>query len=127
MTPEILAILISSASHLSGYSIPPLTVEYVPDAFFDERVCGYDCDREGAYLDEGTTIYLHEKFEGNTSLVVLSLVIHESVHVAQHLAGQGRSCEEMQRREREAYRVQNLWLEQNYHMPVRAVPYGACR
>ena len=127
MTPEILAILISAASRISGYDIPPLTVEYVPEWFIDEQICGYDCDKESGYLDKGTTLYIHEKFEGNTSVVVLSLVLHDAVHVGQHLAGQGRSCEEMQAREREAYAVQNRWLMENYVMPVRPIPFGPCQ
>lgn len=133
MTPEILAILIASASRLSGYDIPAMQVEYREHDWFVQVVCGGDwrCKKEGAFLegDAPTTVFLDEKFEGDTSLVVLSLVLHEAVHAGQYHSGKFKpnDCLAMQFREREAYQIQNQWLMENYVMPVRPIPFGPCQ
>ena len=107
-------ILLSWASHLSGYSVPevPPTVQYEPHSYFVEHACGgRDCRVVGWYNDENV-IYIDQKHRDDDSTFAASLVVHELVHYLQHQSGQfdSRSCEDSLAREREAYGVQNRYM-----------------
>ena len=110
----ILVILLSWASHLSGYPIPSESPElkFEEHAFFVENVCGgSECNVVGWYND-ADIVYIDEQyrnFEGDFST---SLVVHEFTHYLQHKSGafDSLSCEDSVAREREAYYVQNRYI-----------------
>ena len=115
MEPDaILAILLSWASYLSGYPIPPNPpeVRFEQHAFFVENVCGgKECNVVGWYND-ADVVYIDERYDRVTSGFATSLVVHEFTHFLQHKSGKfaSLSCEDSVAREREAYYVQNRYI-----------------
>ncbi len=114
MEPEaILAILLSWASHLSGYPMPtdPPEVQFEQHAFFVENVCGgIECNVVGWYND-ADVVYIDERHRDLEDGFTTSLMVHEFTHFLQHKSGafKSRSCEDSIAREREAYYVQTLY------------------
>jgi len=107
-------ILLSWASHLSGYPVPevPPSIHFESHSFFVEHACGgRDCRVVGWYNDENI-VYVDEKHRDDDSTFAASLVVHEVVHFLQHQSGQfdSQSCEDSLAREREAYRIQNRYI-----------------
>ena len=115
MEPDnILAILLSWASHLSGYPMPAdlPEIRFEQHEFFVESACGgKDCDVVGWYNDAGI-VYIDERYRDIESGFATSLVVHEFTHYLQHKSGafESLSCEDSISREREAYYVQNLYI-----------------
>ncbi len=111
---EILLILLSWASHLSGYpaAADPPEVRFEPHEFFVENVCGgKECKVVGWYNDSDV-VYIDEQYLSVQSGFASSLIVHEFTHFLQHKsqAFQSQSCEDSVSREREAYYVQNLYI-----------------
>ena len=115
MEPEsILAILLSWASYLSDYPVPPEPpeVQFEQHAFFVENVCGgKECNVVGWYND-ADVVYIDEQYRNIESGFAASLVVHEFTHFLQHKSGNfaALSCEDSVAREREAYYVQNRYI-----------------
>lgn len=110
----ILMVLLSWASHLSGYPMPsePPEVRFEEHAFFVEHACGgRECNVAGWYNDSDV-VYIDEQHRALESELATSLVVHEFTHYLQHQSGnfESRSCSDSVAREREAYRVQNSYL-----------------
>jgi len=110
----ILPVLLSWASHLSGYPVPDQVpaVRFEPHAFFVEHVCGgNECNAVGWYNDQ-RIIYIDEKYQDDDSGFATSLLVHELTHYLQHQSGKfdSHSCEDSLAREREAYYVQNNYI-----------------
>jgi hypothetical protein len=98
----ILAILLSWASHLSGYPLPAETpeVRFESHPFFVENVCGgNECNVVGWYND-ADVVYIDERYRNLEGGFASGLVVHEFTHYLQD------SIE----REREAYHVQNRYI-----------------
>lgn len=113
---SLLPVLLSWASHLSGYPAPqqPPEIRYETHAFFVERVCGgRECPAVGWY-DDRDVVYLDEKYRDQESGFAASLLVHELTHYLQHRSGRfdSLSCTDSLAREREAYRVQNEYILQ---------------
>lgn len=111
---EILAILLSWASHLSGYPMPTDSpdVRFEEHAFFVENVCGgVECNVVGWYND-ADTVYIDEQYRNVEGEFATSLVVHEFTHYLQHKSGafESQSCDHSIAREREAYYVQNRYI-----------------
>ncbi len=112
MEPDsILAILLSWASHLSGYPMPADApeVQFEQHEFFIENVCGgKECNVVGWYND-ADIVYIDEKYRNVEDGFAAGLVVHEFAHYLQHQSGMydSNSCEDSVRREREAYDIQN--------------------
>ena len=109
----ILTILLSWASHLSGYPLPPEPpeVRFEQHAFFVENVCGrHECSVVGWYNDRDV-VYIDEKYHNLASGFATSLIVHEFTHYLQHKSGafDSLSCEDSVARELEAYHVQTLY------------------
>ena len=109
----ILAILLSWASHLSGYPMPsePPEIRFEQHAFFVENVCsGKECKVVGWYND-ADIVYIDEQYRDIEGGFASGLVVHEFTHYLQHKSGafESLSCEDSIRREREAYYVQNRY------------------
>ncbi len=115
MEPDnILVILLSWASHLSGYPMPaePPEVQFEQHAFFVENVCGgTECNVVGWYND-ADIVYIDERFRSLDGGFTTSLIVHEFTHYLQHKSGafDSLSCEDSIAREREAYYVQTLYV-----------------
>lgn len=110
----ILAILLSWASHLSGYPMPNETpeVRFEQHAFFVENVCGgSECNVVGWYNDSDI-VYIDERYRNIEGAFASGLVVHELTHYLQHKSGnfEPLSCEDSIAREREAYHVQNRYV-----------------
>ncbi len=110
----ILIILLSWASHLSGYPMPsePPEIRFEQHQFFVENACGgKECNVAGWYND-ADVVYIDERYHDIESGFATSLVVHEFTHYLQHKSGafETHSCEDSISREREAYYVQNLYL-----------------
>ena len=109
----ILAILLSWASHLSGYPMPsdPPEVRFEQHAFFVENVCaGKECNVVGWYND-AEIVYIDDQYSDVDGGFASGLVVHEFTHYLQHKSGEfdSLSCEDSMAREREAYGVQNRY------------------
>ncbi len=110
----ILVILLSWASHLSGYPMPSDTpeVRFEQHAFFVENVCGgNECNVTGWYND-ADVVYIDKQYRSIEGGFATSLLVHEFTHYLQHKSGafESLSCEDSISREREAYYVQNLYM-----------------
>ena len=94
----VLPVLLSWASHLSGYPVPdqPPTVRFEPHGFFVEHVCsGRECNAVGWYNDR-RVIYIDEKYRDDDDGFASSLLVHELTHYLQHQSGKfdSHSCDD---------------------------------
>jgi len=110
----LLAILLSWASYLSGYPMPPdpPEVRFEQHLFFVENVCGgKECNVVGWYND-ADVVYIDEQYRDVEGGFASGLVVHEFTHYLQHKSGafESLSCEDSIAREREAYHVQNRYI-----------------
>jgi len=110
----IFAILLSWASHLSGYPIPSEVpeVRFEQHSFFVENVCGgIECNVSGWYND-ADVVYIDERYRNVEGSFAPSLIVHEFTHYLQHKSGafNSLSCEDSIAREREAYYIQNRYI-----------------
>ena len=127
MTQELLSILISWAVFLSPlpYSKPenlPL-LERHNHAWFVEHACPTmdDCNVVAWYNDEGV-IHLDETLDLEDGFTT-GIVVHEFAHYLQHLqAPNMEPCA----REREAYAIQNRYIEEVLTIQRRAAPNRRC-
>ena len=108
---ELLIILMSWASLLSGYPMPEHMPEfrYVSNQFFVTYACGgKECKVHGWYNDAGTVYISRDLAEDEQAHVI----VHEFVHYLQDLSGKfdTDSCADSLIRERESYAVQNKYL-----------------
>lgn len=112
---ELLAILMSWAAALSGYTRPSTQPEIVmaSHSYLVAEACGgHECKVLGWY-PPGRQIFLDDRLDPVTSLYASSIVVHEMVHFLQQQSGrfeESKSCETALRREREAYAVQQEFL-----------------
>jgi hypothetical protein len=120
---EIYASLMSWAVKFSGYPTPAAipTVDYRPQAFFDENACnGKRCRVWGWYPNTGLdVVYVNESIRGliadgsdPRSLLAASIIVHEFTHYLQavHRGFAPYKCEEALTLEREAYSLQNAYI-----------------
>ena len=95
---SLLTILLSWASHLSGYAMPSESpeVRFEQHAFFVENVCGgKECNVVGWYND-ADIVYIDEQYRNVESGFASGLVVHEFTHYLQHKSGEfeSLSCED---------------------------------
>lgn len=110
----VLAVLLGWASQLSGYPLPPEApdIRFENHAFFVDRVCrGVECDVVGWYNDAGV-VFVDSRFSDLDGDIGTSLLVHELTHFLQDRNGAyaAGTCEQNVAREREAYRIQNLYI-----------------
>jgi len=114
MPSNVLAILLSWASYLSGYPIPdqPPELQFRTHEWLVVMAClGKECNVVGWYEDNGI-IYIDEKYKQSDGFGD-SIVVHEMVHYLQDISGKfSGSCADTIAREREAYLVQSQYLMQ---------------
>jgi hypothetical protein len=126
------SVLLGWAVVLSDYPAPAAAprVEFKPHAFFVEHAClGRPCKALGWYNDDGV-VYLDERLQQPDTPEARGIWVHEMVHYLQHLSGKYRSgsCDERLAREREAYRIQSLYLAAAHGVvPSHPMVFGGCR
>lgn len=112
---ELLIILLSWASHLSGYPLPdePPEVRFEQHAFFVAHACGgKECPVIAWYNDQ-KIVYIDERFKDIEDSYASSLVVHEFTHYLQDIDGNNEtSCASRITREREAYHIQNQYISE---------------
>jgi hypothetical protein len=116
--PEVAMLLISLASQMSGYTIPPndtFRVSYATSEVMQAQVCpNTACPVKGTYVDN--QIRIRDDADIVNSPMWRAVLVHEMVHYLQdaHDAKQmGKdtcSCACYNRREIEAYGVSNAYL-----------------
>ena len=112
---ELLAVLLSWAVSLSGYSNPETMpeIQYESNKFFQGQACNNvkKCQVVAWYNDKGI-IFLNEKLNRLEDPIVRSVIVHELTHYLQDLSGKFNelSCENHAAREREAYSIQRTYL-----------------
>ena len=117
MTDTVIAALLAWTVSNSGYPMPstPPALEYRTPAGFAAEVCPQEavhCAPRAYYRDGAGTIVLHEAHRSLEDAGSRGLLVHEIVHYLQDLSGRWgeKSCESWIGREREAYRLQRLYL-----------------
>ncbi len=112
---KMITVLLSWTVHLTSYPHPeaPPELEYRSHEFFVENVClGQKKCRVAGWYDDNGTIFLDERVKGNDDAMTRSLIVHELVHYLQNISGKfdPESCDDHNRRQREAYSVQRQYL-----------------
>lgn len=115
---EIVILAMAYASQLTGYPQPTegrLSIEFVPLLEMQEQVCPetLDCKVRGTY--NTGKIKLHEDIDLINDPFHRSVLVHEMVHHLQHVhkikaVGNVCDCKCHNRREIEAYGIQNAYL-----------------
>ena len=122
---ELIAILMSWAVTLSGYSPPAAMPQIlaVSPTYLQTAACnGGPCKVMG-WFPPGNTIYLDQRLDPYDNLLASSVVVHEMVHYLQYLKAGGLppACEDVIALEREAYGVQREYLlRYGVYQPVGA-------
>ena len=112
-----LSVLIHEAVRLSGYTEPatPPTLSFESEAQMSQRLCHgrLHCPVFGAYFDDDV---IHVR-EGLIPDGQDHIVLHEMVHWLQHHSDRYdlNSCEDTIEREREAFRIENLYIAEVQH------------
>ncbi len=118
MSQMLIVVLLSWASHLSGYPMPaePPEIQFKSHEWFVEHACPKmdDCNVLAWYNDEGI-VYIDESLDIDSGYTT-SVLVHEFVHVMQD--PDMEPCA----REREAYYVQNEYIIENLTTVYRAMP-----
>lgn len=112
---ELVAQLYISVQGITGYPVPAEMpqVRQLPQAEIQRLVCMGPCQIRAFYHpDHGVVV--DESFNLKSSLYHQSILLHELVHHAQHVAGSFDSlestCQARSASESEAYDVQNRYL-----------------
>ena len=118
MSNMLIVVLLSWASHLSGYPMPaePPEIQFKSHEWFVEHACPTmdDCNVLAWYNDEGI-VYIDESLDMDSGYTT-SVLVHEFVHTMQD--PDMEPCA----REREAYAVQNQYIIENLATVYRATP-----
>jgi len=109
--------LLASIHDLSGYPSPKFLPEIhqVPLAEIQQRFCKGPC-RVQAYYQPGEGVYIDQAFDLASSEYARSILLHELVHHVQRVSGKFQAipseCDRWYAAEREAYDIQNQYLEE---------------
>jgi len=132
MNLALLNILMSWAVMLSPYSTPDVLpeIQYKPKSFFVESACkgNTKCDIWGWYNDNGIVYLIDWMDVEDNNMIINSYLVHELVHYLQDINDNGgTSCENINRREREAYYIQRKFLVQNGILPAISTKQHWCK
>lgn len=112
---ELVIQLYIAVQAITGYPMPTEMpqVSQVPQAEIQRMVCMGPC-RIRAFYHPDYGVVVDESFNLQSSLYHQSILLHELVHHAQHVAGRFDSlesaCQARSASESEAYEVQNRYL-----------------
>lgn len=124
---EILLVLLNWAAHLSGYDMQPVPpVKLVTHEWLVEHACyRKECHVVGWYNDTGV-VFIDEAYSNLEDGFTSSLLVHEFVHYLQHKSGYWHrtpmDCNKRVSREREAYAIQNRYIERVLATPMQVMP-----
>ncbi|MDZ4790646.1 MAG: DUF6647 family protein [Hyphomicrobiales bacterium] len=91
-------------------ALKSLRVETINPAELQNRVCGAPCQVWAWYSPDGV-IYIDARLDTARNTLARSIIVHEIVHHAQHIAhGHAADCADWIGRERQAFAVQSAWL-----------------
>lgn len=113
---DLVAELFAAIKLLSGYPIPEQLPEIhvVSPAEIQRMLCKGDCGIKAFYLP-GKGIYLSNAVGPLDDAFGRSVLLHELVHHVQHVTGRfdgvADTCDRWFSKEREAYQVQNAYLQ----------------
>lgn len=115
--------LLVSINGISGYpasrDLPQ--IRQMPLTEIQARFCNGPC-RVQAYYQPGEGIFIDEAFDLTNDEFARSVLLHELVHHVQRVSGKFQGipsqCDRWYAAEREAYAIQNLYLE-TIHAPQR--------
>lgn len=108
--------LLASIHDLSGYPSPKSLPEIrqVPLTEIQQRFCNGPC-RIVAYYQPGEGVFIDQAFDLARSEYARSILLHELVHHVQRVSGKFQAipseCDRWYAAEREAYDIQNQYLE----------------
>ena len=130
MSPELILYLLSWAVFYTGYDMPAElpVIEYVTHEYMvGTPLCkGIDtvenpCSIRALYNDYNSGVILvDEKYKGDESAYIKSIIVHEMVHYLQDMSGRWDDmydltgdllCQERSYRQREAYMAQDKYNE----------------
>lgn len=133
---DVIAALLAWTVANSTYAMPPKPplLEYRAQPVFAEQVCppeAVHCAPRGYYTDGTGTIVLEEAYRDLAQVRARALLVHEMVHYLQDVSGRfgEKDCASWLDREREAYRLQLLYLVAQGGNPfaLRLPALGPCR
>lgn len=113
---DLVAELFTAIRLLSGYPIPEHLpgIRVVSPAEIQRMLCKGDCGIKAFYLP-GQGIYLSDAIGSLDDAFGRSVLLHELVHHVQHVTGRfdiiADACDRWFSKEREAYQVQNAYLQ----------------
>tara|TARA_A100000164_G_C21767825_1_gene704880 strand:- start:99 stop:692 length:594 start_codon:yes stop_codon:yes gene_type:complete len=121
LNKETIKVLFTAISDLSKYNVPSEFPElvFVSHKKINKPNCEPNCRVLGRYVG-GKEIHLNEKLDPEKNLFDRSILLHEMVHYLQELENPGEinklankidKCEVWFKREREAYDIQESYLE----------------
>ena len=109
--------LLASIHSLSGYpatkDVPE--IHQAPLAEIQQRFCNGTCTAQ-AFYNPGDGVYIDEAFDLANNEFARSVLLHELVHHVQRVSGTFQKipseCDRWYAAEREAYNIQNRYLEE---------------
>lgn len=114
---QVVAELMAAIKLLSGYPIPDQLpdVHIVPPAQIQQMLCKGSCGIKAFYLP-GKGVFISDAVGSLKDTFTRSVLLHELVHHVQHVTGRFEiipdHCDRWFSKEREAYQVQNAYLQQ---------------
>lgn len=127
MTKSLLWDLMLWAAMLSQQPMPDALpdIEYVSSEYIESHFCDStkDCHVEAMYVPgpgdvvQSGTVYILDQFEDSKTVYTASIIVHEFVHYLQDRGGMistDITCEQWWNNERNAYRVQALFLKKHH-------------
>lgn len=114
---DLVAELFAAIKLLSGYPVPDILpdVHVVSPAEIQSMLCKGPCGIKAFYLP-GKGIFVSENEDPTRDASTRSILLHELVHHVQHLSGRYEAilepCDRWYSKEREAYQLQNAYLQQ---------------
>lgn len=126
----IIALALSWALQFVEYPEPAELpkYQYVTKEWIQEKYCptAKKCNAYALYDDKGV-LYLRENVDWENNTIAFAMLSHEVTHYLQHLAGQNLDCENITKREREGYHVQqSVIAAYGLHYPVGVFPTLTC-
>lgn len=107
-------VLISLLPLLPGSDVVPPRAVAVEPAVLQDWACGRPCGVRAWYSPTGTVV-VDNRLDLSNDLRARSILVHELVHHVQRMREgvRARNCEDWQKREADAYRIQATWLHEH--------------
>ena len=117
MLEAVYMALFTWAQDLSGYHVemPYPNVVMVPHQWLEDTACGGNkCKVLGLHMMDGN-VYLDQRLNVKDDIYASGILVHEFVHYLQYvtkdITTEKQACQEYVKMEKEAYTVQNIFME----------------